>query len=107
VASKISIKSDTAFDTILIFWSKSEPKIAKGRTFEISNGNENQSIESMRKYENQSGQKFKKALVFDLGNRCSIHLSYGGDSFVKTKIPSPPRMASATHPAMNPLLILG
>jgi hypothetical protein len=40
-------------------------------------GNENQSIESMRKYENPSNQKFKKSACIDLGNGCSIHLSYG------------------------------
>ena len=42
-----------------------------------ANGNENQPIESMRKYENPSNQKFKKSACIDLGNRCSIHLSYG------------------------------
>jgi hypothetical protein len=36
-----------------------------------------QPIESMRKYENPSKQKFKKSACLDLGNRCSIHLSYG------------------------------
>jgi hypothetical protein len=43
-----------------------------------ADGNENQSIESMTKYENPSNQKFKKSACIDLGNRCSIHLSYGG-----------------------------
>jgi hypothetical protein len=43
-----------------------------------ADGNGNQSIESMGKYENPSKQKFKKSACIDLGNRCSIHLSYGG-----------------------------
>jgi hypothetical protein len=42
-----------------------------------ADGSKNQSIESMRKYENPSNQKFKKSACTDLGNRCSIHLSYG------------------------------
>jgi hypothetical protein len=33
-----------------------------------ADGNENQSIESMRKYENQSKQKFGKNACPDLGN---------------------------------------
>jgi hypothetical protein len=41
--------------------------------------NENQSIESMRKYENQSNKNSQKNACVDLGNRCSIHLSYGSD----------------------------
>ena len=32
----------------------------------------------MGKYENQSKQRFKKSACLDLGNNCSIHLSYGG-----------------------------
>jgi hypothetical protein len=36
-----------------------------------------QPIESMRKYENPSKQKFKKSACLDLGNGSSIHLSYG------------------------------
>jgi hypothetical protein len=35
----------------------------------------------MRKYENPSNQKFKKSACIDLGNRCSIHLSYGSANF--------------------------
>ena len=42
-----------------------------------ADGSENQSIESMRKDENPSDQKFKKSACIDLGNGSSIHLSYG------------------------------
>jgi hypothetical protein len=43
-----------------------------------ADGNENRSIESMKKYENQSKQKFGKNACDDLGNDGSIHLSYEG-----------------------------
>ena len=45
-----SLKSDTASDTILSFQIKLEPKTTKGQTLKTADGNENQSIESMRKY---------------------------------------------------------
>ncbi|HEY4952264.1 MAG TPA: hypothetical protein VII71_02625 [Verrucomicrobiae bacterium] len=51
-----SLKSDTASDTILSFWIKLEPKTTKGHTLKTADGTENQSIESMRNYENQSNK---------------------------------------------------
>jgi hypothetical protein len=35
----------------------------------------------MRKYENRSKQKLGKNACADLGNNCSIHLSYEGANF--------------------------
>ena len=52
-----------------------------------ADGNGIQSIESMGKYENQSKQKFKKSACIDLGNRCSIHLSYGSDRRENSRFP--------------------
>jgi len=75
----LSLKSDTAFDTILSFQNKLEPKTTKAQTLKTADGNGIQSIESMGKHENQSKQKFKKSACLDLGNAGSIHLSYEGN----------------------------
>jgi hypothetical protein len=40
-----------------------------------ADGNEKQSIETMRKYENQSKQKFAKNACMDLGNQSASELT--------------------------------
>jgi hypothetical protein len=52
----------------------------------------------MRKYENQSKQKFGKNACADLGNNCSIHLSYGGANLEKH---SRSRLFAKTHHAQQ------
>jgi hypothetical protein len=63
---------------------------------------EKTSIKSIRIYENERKQKIKKSACIGLGNRCSIHLSYGGANHAENTpagANGKPNAISLCHPA--------